>query len=577
MKKKIIVLIATCCLSSLAACGSAQKTNVIPTNSPTVTVSATSPTPKATTEPEQTITPEATVAPTETSTPTPAPTNTPVPTMEPTPEITDIPEVTKVPEPTVVPTETPVTEPTVTEAPEATVTPTNTPTPEPTVAPTSTPTPEPTVALTSTPTPEATVAPTSTPTPKPTNTPTPTPLPTSTPTPVPTATPTPTPAPKAAEGVCKDASPYLVYEYVRTDSQDGRGDKVEFLMEYNENNINTNLMHPGALYHYDSGEMTYVAVYEFTERPSYAGKAKTVTLSDKELLPENLLSHNIQVGDIVTTESFTYEQDGNTGNGKEAIAWEVVKVQYIYTVNPRNYNSRNAYRGKMSLYMNGANLSASYFLRAVNTLDYDEYFMFENYTSLYTGTALTNQKEAVSYRQAKDYEDSNKFVYDSLQGADVNFRMFAADTISDGYLYWNTGNTTAYTGMISILKSENADMKSKPTEYALSKGIPTTSGGYAEYNWLYGGSPYMLNGKPVWYKGLTVSTDGNLRWNNTFHDKAGFRPELTLWTGIDTAAVHTDYDLELDNLNDGSWRKSYEINYDVWKDYEAFVEWNLPE
>lgn len=631
MKNKVTMLLITAfCMGGLLGCGSGQTSDMIPTDTPTPIATAVSVAP--------------TSAPEPTATSTPAPTNTQVPTV--TPEV--IPTTTEAPqaeEPThihnwelrkrgetctadgktwqvcecgaiqkeeVLPmtghdletiiekeatteeegayalkckTCRTVVERGVIEKLEVTDTPepvpTNTPIPTNTPVPTATSTQAPTATSTPVPTATSTPAPTATSTPAPTATSTP--APTATNTPKPTATPTP-----AAPSV--DASQYLVYEYFLADQDKNYGDSVELYTDYdegtsNEYNINTDLLNYGALYHYDSYQMLYTGVYEFTERPSYAGNTKTITLSDKDLLPENLLKYNIQVGDIITTESFTYEQDGNTGNGKEAIVWEVVKVQYIYTVHPREYSASRAYRGKLPLYMNGANLSASYYLRAVNTLDYDEYFKFENYTKLYSGTALTNQTYANKYHTNDLYgcsEGHDTFVYDSLQGADVNFRVLVRGNVTgtnnnQHRMYWNTCNTTAYTGMISILKSEGANMQSKPTKYALSKGIPTTSAGYVQYNWLFGVSPYLLNGKPVWYKGLSVSDTGSLKWNNVFADKSGFRPELTLVTGVDTAAIHTDYDLKLAAVKDGSWRESYEINYDIWKDYEAFVRWDIPQ
>lgn len=310
-------------------------------------------------------------------------------------------------------------------------------------------------------------------------------------------------------------------------------------------------------------------VYEFTQRPSFAGKARSVTLSDKDLLPENLLKYNLQVGDTVITKSFTYEQDGNTKNGKEPIEWEVKKVQIIYTMYGTKYSvAQWKLKGK------GANISANYYLVAKKTLDYDEYFKFETETKLYTGTVLTKQKYTNSYKTKPSYFKG--FVFDSLQGADIDFSINGNDL--SWPFYWNTCNTTVYTGMMSIYKFAGQDTKSKPTKYALSKGILTTKDGYVKYNWLYGVSPYLIDGDVIAYQGLSVSHDGKLHWNHPYTDMSGFRPEMTLWTGVDTAKAKKPsdkYDITIEQLKDGTWRKNYEINYDVWKKLEDFVIWKI--
>lgn len=316
-----------------------------------------------------------------------------------------------------------------------------------------------------------------------------------------------------------------------------------------------------------SSDPSIMNVYEFTERPSFAGKPRTITLSDTDLLPENLLKYNLQVGDTVITKTFTYEQDGNAKNGKEPIEWEVKKVQIIYTMygdkgDPVTFKIR----------ANGANISANYYLVAKKTLDYDEYFKFESGPNLYTGTALKKQKYDNKY--VKEPNNFKGFVFDPLQGANIDF------TISDDYynrFYWNTCNTTVYTGMISIYNFEGQNAKSLPTEYALSKGVPTDNKGYVKYNWLYGVSPYLIDGKSIAYRGMSISSSGKLHWNHTFTDKAGYRPEMTIWTGIDTAKINNKkYDLTEKELTNGTWRKKYEINYDVWKSLENFVTWKIP-
>lgn len=368
-----------------------------------------------------------------------------------------------------------------------------------------------------------------------------------------------------------DMSKYLVYT-----KEDWEGNKkVELFDEYyggERGNPNTDLsiLSGRVYYNYPANlNPAIMNVYEFTKRPDFAGKARTVTLSDKDLLPENLLKYNLQVGDTVITKSFTYEQDGNIKNGKEPIEWRVEKVQIIYTMYGTDFNYAQAkLRGK------GANISASYYLVAKKTLDYDEYFKFENYTQLYSGKSLTNQ--TYNNKFVKKDGRFKGFLFDSLQGVDIDF------TISDGFtnrFCWNTCNTTAYTGMMSIYKFADKDTKSKPTEYALSKGIPTTKKGYVKYNWLYGTCPYYIDGKSISLRALSVSYDGKLRWNHPFTDLSGFRPEMTLWTGIDTAAARKTgdpYDIAISQLEDGSWRKKYEINYEVWKKLEDFVTWEIP-
>ena len=368
-----------------------------------------------------------------------------------------------------------------------------------------------------------------------------------------------------------DMSKYLVYT-----KADWEGDKTVTLFDnyYSGQNGNQNtdasILSGRVYYDYpDNVNPEIINVYEFTKRPDFAGKVRTVTLSDKELLPENLLKYNLQVGDTVITKSFTYEQDGNTKNGKEPIEWKVEKVQLIYTMYGTDFSySQAKLRGK------GANISASYYLVAKKTLDYDEYFKFENWSQLYTGKSLTSQK--YNNKFIKKDGRFKGFVFDSLQGVDIDF------TISDSHINrfcWNTCNTTVYTGMMSIYKFAGKDTKSKPTDYALSKGIPTTKSGYVKYNWLYGTSPYYVNGKDLMYRGLSVSYDGNLRWNHPFIDLSGFRPEMTLWTGVDTAAARKTsdpYDITLSQSKDGSWRKKYEINYDAWKILENFITWKMP-
>lgn len=538
MKRKIlhlVILIASVAL--LGGCGESD----ISTKSPSPTIETTE-TENPITTPTETLTPTETSAPTE----TPTVTETVTPSVEPT----EIPEATQKPSLSIT-TPTPVS--TATPVPTVTII---TPTPAPTV------TPVPTVSIV---TPTETPMATNTPVPTATNTPTPeptatsTPAPTATSTPKPTQTPSPSPTPVVVK---KDISKYLVHE------TDDKGNGQSVYKNYDKDNVNTNVYD---VVYRDPIETTsgtlgfkYKAVYEITERPDFAGKVKTVTLSDKDLLPENLLKYNLQVGDIVKTESFTYEQDGNSSNGEEAIEWEVVKVQYIYTVYPFKANMRT-----YKLRGSGANLSASYFLRATKTLDYDEYFKFENWTQLYSGTALTNQTYT-SMHKKEGSELDNTFVFDTLHGADVDFTYDLKNT------YWNTCNTTAYTGMISIYKSAEADMRAKPTAYALSKGIPVTNDGYVKYNWLYGTSPYLINDKEIDFRGLSVSYDGNLKWNSPYGDKAGFRPEMTLWTGVDTAGLHDDYDVTSKDLSRGSWRALYEINYEIWKELEDFTIWKLP-
>lgn len=375
----------------------------------------------------------------------------------------------------------------------------------------------------------------------------------------------------AATAKKTDMSKYLVYTKANWE-----GDKTVDLFErrnYVENlnpNTDASILSDRVYYSYpDNANPKVINVYEFTKRPSFAGKARTVTLFDKDLLPEKLLTYNLQVGDTVITKSFTYEQDGNINNGKEAIVWKVEKVQIIYTMYGTDFKyAQQKFRGK------GANISASYYLVAKQTLDYDEYFKFENWTQLYTGKSLTGQ----TWRNKFIKKDGRfkGFLFDSLQGVDIDF------TISDSHenrFCWNTCNTTAYTGMMSIYKFAGKDTKSKPTDYALSKGIPTTKDGYADYNWLYGTSPYLIDNKEIMYRGLSVSYDGDLRWNHPFVDLSGFRPEMTLWTGVDTAAgrkTNDPYDITLSQLKDGSWRKKYEINYNVWKELEDFVTWKMP-
>jgi hypothetical protein len=363
---------------------------------------------------------------------------------------------------------------------------------------------------------------------------------------------------------------YLVYT-----KEDWEGDKrVDLFDQYNSGehgnpNTDASILSGRVYYSYPPDINPEVMnVYEFTKRPDFAGKARTITLSDQDLLPEKLLKLNIQVGDTIITKSFTYEQDGNTKNGKEPIEWKVEKVQLIYTMYGTDFNySQGKLRGK------GANLSASYYLVANKTLDYDEYFKFENYTQLYTGKSLTNQ--TYNNKFVKKDGRFKGFVFDSLQGADIDFTI--SDNLKNRFC-WNTCNTTAYTGMMSIYKFAGKDTKSKPTEYALSKGIPTTKSGYVKYNWLYGVSPYYIDGKDYMFRALSVSHDGNLRWNHPFVDLSGFRPEMTLWTGIDTAAARKTgdpYDISISQWSDGSWRKKYEINYDVWKAYEDIVVWKI--
>jgi len=97
--------------------------------------------------------------------------------------------------------------------------------------------------------------------------------------------------------------------------------KVELFDNYYDKNPNTNMsVLSGQVYQILSKttpDPVIMNVYEFTSRPDFAGKKRTITLSDKDLLPENLLKYNLQVGDTVITESFAYEQDGNIKNGKE--------------------------------------------------------------------------------------------------------------------------------------------------------------------------------------------------------------------------------------------------------------------
>lgn len=374
----------------------------------------------------------------------------------------------------------------------------------------------------------------------------------------------------AATAKKPDMSKYLVYT-----KADWDGDETVDLFdnyyggEHGNPNTDASILSGRVYYDYPKdSNPKIINIYEFTKRPSFAGKARTVTLSDKDLLPEKLLTYNLQVGDTVITKSFTYEQDGNTENGKEAIVWKVEKVQIIYTMYGTDFNyAQRMLRGK------GANISANYYLVAQNTLDYDEYFKFENWTQLYTGKSLTNQK--YNNKFIKKDGRFKGFVFDSLQGADIDF------TISDSRInrfYWNTCNTTVYTGMMSIYKFAGKDTKSKPTEYAISKGIPITNKGYAKYNWLYGTIPYYIDGKDFMYRGLSVSPDGKLRWDHPYIDKSGFRPEMTLWTGVDTAAARKTgdkYDISISQLSKGTWRKNYEINYDIWKKLEDFVTWTI--
>jgi hypothetical protein len=381
---------------------------------------------------------------------------------------------------------------------------------------------------------------------------------------------TKTPEPTKAPAKEADMSKYLVYT-----KADWDGDKTVDLFdkyyegEHGNPNTDASILSGRVYYNYpDNVNPEIINVYEFTKRPAFAGKARTVTLSDKDLLPEDLLKYNLQVGDTVITKSFTYEQDGNTQNGKEPIEWNVERVQIIYTMYGTDFSYAQAkLRGK------GANVSASYYMVAKNTLDYDEYFKFENWTQLYTGKSLTNQK--YSNKLVKKDGRFKGFVFDSLQGVDVDF------TISDSHINrfcWNTCNTTAYTGMMSIYKFAGRDTKSKPTEYALSKKTPITKNGYAKYNWLYGTSPYYIDSKDIMFRALSVSFDGNLRWNHPFTDLSGFRPEMTLWTGIDTATARKTgdpFDISLSQLKDGSWRKKYEINYNIWKVLEDFVTWKI--
>lgn len=379
-----------------------------------------------------------------------------------------------------------------------------------------------------------------------------------------------TPRVTKAQAKETDMSKYLVYT-----KADWDGDKqVDLFDNYNDGehgNSNTDASILSGRVYYDyprNANPEIINVYEFTERPKFAGKARTVTLADKDLLPERLLKKNIQVGDTVITKSFTYEQDGNKKNGKESIEWKVEKVQIIYTMYGTDFNyAQGKLRGK------GANISASYYLVAKKTLDYDEYFKFENWTQLYTGESLTNQK----YKNKFIKKDGRfkGFVFDSLQGVDIDF------TISDSHtnrFCWNTCNTTVYTGMMSIYRFAGKDTKSKPTKYALSKGIPVTKKGYAKHNWLYGTAPYNIDEKDIAFRGLSVSDKGKLRWNHPFTDLSGFRPEMTLWTGIDTAKArktNDKYDISLSQLEKGTWRKKYEINYDVWKNLENFVTWKI--
>ena len=380
-----------------------------------------------------------------------------------------------------------------------------------------------------------------------------------------------TPTPTKAPAKKTDVSKYLVYT-----KEDWNGDKRVDLFDHyydgQNGNPNTDASLLSGRVYFDypaNSNPEIINVYEFTKRPDFAGKARTVTLSDKDLLPEKLLKYNLQVGDTVITESFTYEQDGNIKNGKEPIEWKVEKVQIIYTMYGTDFSYAQAkLRGK------GANISANYYLVAKKTLDYDEYFKIENWTQLYTGKSLTSQM--YNNKFLKKTNRFKGFVHDSLQGVDIDF------TISDAYtnrFIWNTNNTIAYTGMMSIYKFASKDTKSKPTNYALSKGIPITSKGYVKYNWIYGASPYYIDGKDIMYRGLSVSYDGKLRWNHPFTDMSGFRPEMTLWTGVDTAAgrkASNPYDITLSQFSNGTWRKKYEINYDVWKILEDYVIWKMP-
>ena len=107
-------------LSILMGCGTSQEADSVPTEQPTITVTAT-----ATPTVEPTATPEPTAEPT--ATPTVEPTATPEPMAEPTAT------------PTVAPTATPIPTPTSTPIPTATPTPTPIPTPTVTPVPTKTP------------------------------------------------------------------------------------------------------------------------------------------------------------------------------------------------------------------------------------------------------------------------------------------------------------------------------------------------------------------------------------------------------------------------------------------------------
>ena len=497
----------------------------------------------------QSITPTATTAPTEAPTSTPVPTATPEPTETPTntPTPTEGPTSTPVPTATSVPTEAP------------TSTPIPTATPVPTEAPTSTPTP--TEAPTNTPIPTETPVPTKAPTskPKPTATPVPTKAPTSTP------KPTPTSVPQNGSDVKYKASNYLIQTY--EDRYKGK----EFAYSKLENKI----------YHYaDNDYYSLRNVYEITSRPKEAGNAKTITLSDKDLLPENLIKKGIMVGDTIITQSFQYEQDGNTGNGKEAIEWVVEKMQIINTVNP--YKKRYM---EPKGYVKGGNISINYYLTSKYVLDYDEYFMCADNKTLYTGSALTKQSNSndpnnlfeLTGNTINDSSDNNSlttYVNECCNGAEINFALKAAGTTAH---YWNVRNTYAYTSLMSIHRfADKTSIHVKPTEYAKLKGIPTTSKGYVEYNWLYGVSPYYEeDDKMIAFNGLSVKYDGKLKWNQIFTDKAGYRPELVLWTGVETVAYHNTADVTVQELEDGTWRKKYEINYDIWKPYESFVTWKV--
>ncbi|KAM9997448.1 hypothetical protein ACTFIZ_010960 [Dictyostelium cf. discoideum] len=191
-------------VSKSSSCsGWVQSASVIPTTTPTETVTPT-PTESSTPTPTETVTP----TPTVTATPTPTETVTPTPTesVNPTPTVTATPTETVTPTPTDSSTPTPTESvnptPTVTATPTETVTPTptdsSTPTPTESVTPTPTVTSTPTETVTPTPTesstPTETVTPTQTPTETVTSTPTvtATPTPTETENPTETATPTPT-------------------------------------------------------------------------------------------------------------------------------------------------------------------------------------------------------------------------------------------------------------------------------------------------------------------------------------------------------------------------------------------------